>query len=91
MRLVEPFSFMSRAVFITCYSLSFYVFTELSEDSEIGLCSYDMMLPDSATVYGRLFLGAWDAGLDSVADETVNLMLHATEVVECYHKFFPVL
>lgn len=52
---------------------------ELSEDSEIGLCSYDMMLPDSATVYGRLFLGAWDAGLDSVADETVNLMLHATE------------
>ncbi|RMX49212.1 hypothetical protein pdam_00005849 [Pocillopora damicornis] len=52
---------------------------ELSEDSEIGLCSYDLMLPDSATIYGRLFLGAWDAGLDSVADETVNLMLHATE------------
>ncbi|XP_078384269.1 transcriptional adapter 1-like isoform X2 [Oculina patagonica] len=55
------------------------VFTELSEDSEFGLCSYDMMLPDSATIYGRLFLGAWDAGLDNVADDTVNLMLHATE------------
>ena len=53
---------------------------ELSEDSEFGLCSYDLMLPDSATIYGRLFLGAWDAGLDNVADDTVNLMLHATEV-----------
>ena len=41
-----------------------------------------MMLPDSATIYGRLFLGAWDAGLDNVADDTVNLMLHATEVVQ---------
>lgn len=63
---------------------SFSEFTELSEDSEFGLCSYDMMLPDSATIYGRLFLGAWDAGLDNVADDTVNLMLHATEVAQCY-------
>ena len=39
-----------------------------------------MMLPDSATIYGRLFLGAWDAGLDNVSDDTVSLMLHATEV-----------
>ncbi|KAK2565895.1 Transcriptional adapter 1 [Acropora cervicornis] len=39
---------------------------ELSEDSEFGLCTYDMMLPDTATIYGRLFLGAWDAGLDNV-------------------------
>lgn len=52
---------------------------ELSEDSEFGLCTYDMMLPDSATIYGRLFLGAWDAGLDNVSDDTVSLMLHATE------------
>ena len=53
---------------------------ELTEDSEFGLCSYDMMLPDSATIYGRMFLCAWDAGLDNVADDTVSLMLHATEV-----------
>ena len=53
---------------------------DIAEDSEIGLCSYDLMLPDSATVHGRLFLAAWDAGLDSVADETVNLVMHATEV-----------
>ena len=59
---------------------------ELSEDSEIGLCTYDMMLPDSATIYGRLFLGAWDAGLDNVADDTVSLMLHATEVPQAYRR-----
>ena len=41
-----------------------------------------MMLPDTATIYGRLFLGAWDAGLDNVADDTVSLMLHATEVIQ---------
>ena len=55
---------------------------ELSDESEIGLCTYDMMLPDTATIYGRLFLGAWDAGLDNVADDTVSLMLHATEVIQ---------
>ena len=57
---------------------------ELSEDSEFGLCTYDMMLPDTATIYGRLFLGAWDAGLDNVSDDTVSLMLHATEVNESH-------
>lgn len=57
---------------------------ELSEDSEFGLCTYDMMLPDTATIYGRLFLGAWDAGLDNVSDDTVSLMLHATEVKQSH-------
>ena len=38
------------------------------------------MLPDTATIHGRLFLGAWDVGLDGVVDETVSLLLHATEV-----------
>lgn len=71
-------------VYVEALMYSFCEFTELSEDSEFGLCSYDMMLPDSATIYGRLFLGAWDAGLDNVADDTVNLMLHATEVGLCY-------
>ena len=66
----------------------FFIETELSEDSEIGLCSYDMMLPDSPTIHGRLFLGAWDTGLDSVADETVTLMLYATEVCFNYKFIF---
>ena len=43
-----------------------------------------MMLPDTATIYGRLFLGAWDAGLDNVSDDTVSLMLHATEVKQSH-------
>ncbi|EDO43284.1 predicted protein, partial [Nematostella vectensis] len=51
----------------------------ITEDCEIGLCSYDLMLPDITTLHGRLFLGAWDAGLDNVADETVPLIQCATE------------
>lgn len=53
---------------------------DINEDCEIGLCSYDLMLPDTATIHGRLYLGAWDAGLDNVADETVSLVQFATEV-----------
>ncbi|XP_031569678.1 transcriptional adapter 1-like [Actinia tenebrosa] len=52
---------------------------DINEDCEIGLCSYDLMLPDTATIHGRLYLGAWDAGLDNVADETVSLVQFATE------------
>jgi hypothetical protein len=56
------------------------LFSDINEDCEIGLCSYDLMLPDTATIHGRLYLGAWDAGLDNVADETVSLVQFATEV-----------
>ena len=31
-------------------------------------------------MHGRLFLGAWDAGLDSSADETAPLLVAAVEV-----------
>lgn len=84
--MIKPGCVKNRVgVYVEGFMCSFCEFTELSEDSEFGLCSYDMMLPDSATIYGRLFLGAWDAGLDNVADDTVNLMLHATEVAaQCY-------
>ena len=50
------------------------------EDADIKLCSYEMALPDTATLHGRLYLGAWEAGLETVADETAPLLLHAVEV-----------
>ncbi|XP_028391036.1 transcriptional adapter 1-like [Dendronephthya gigantea] len=40
----------------------------LTDDSEISLCSYEFTLPDVQAMNGRLFLGAWDAGLESVED-----------------------
>ncbi|KAK3744831.1 hypothetical protein QZH41_008808 [Actinostola sp. cb2023] len=51
----------------------------INEDCDIGLCSYDLMLPDTATIHGRLYLGAWDVGVDNIADETVSLLQYATE------------
>ena len=40
----------------------------LTDDSEISLCSYEFTLPDVQAMNGRLFLAAWDAGLESVED-----------------------
>lgn len=45
---------------------------DLTEDSEISLCSYEMTLPDVQAMNGRLFLAAWDAGLESVEDKGAN-------------------
>lgn len=45
---------------------------DLTDDSEISLCSYEMTLPDVQAMNGRLFLAAWDAGLESVDDKGAN-------------------
>lgn len=45
---------------------------DLTDDSEISLCSYEMTLPDVQAMNGRLFLAAWDAGLESVEDKGAN-------------------
>lgn len=50
------------------------------DDHDIRLCSQELVLPDIATLHGRLFLGAWDVGLDSITDETAPLMSQALEV-----------
>ena len=44
------------------------------------LCSVEMALPDVASLHGRLYLGAWEHGLDSVADDTASLLSNAVEV-----------
>lgn len=49
------------------------------EDQDVNLCSQELVLPDISTMHGRLFLGAWDAGLDSSADETAPLLVAAVE------------
>eukprot|EP00112_Aurelia_sp_Birch-Aquarium-sp1_P010473 Seg2234.3 transcript_id=Seg2234.3/GoldUCD/mRNA.D3Y31 product="Transcriptional adapter 1" protein_id=Seg2234.3/GoldUCD/D3Y31 len=38
-----------------------------------------MALPDVASLHGRLYLGAWEHGLDSVADDTASLLSNAVE------------
>jgi len=51
----------------------------VSCDQDIRLCSQELVLPDVATLHGRLFLGAWDAGLDSITDDTAPLLSAAVE------------
>ena len=44
-----------------------------------------MALPDVPTLHGRLYLGAWEQGLSSVADDSALLLSNAVEVMEiCY-------
>lgn len=59
----------------------FCEFIEFLEDSEFGFCLYDMMLLDFVIIYGWLFFGVWDVGLDNVVDDIVNFMFYVIEVV----------
>jgi len=55
------------------------MFVSRPEDTEIALCSQDLVLPDMPTLHGRLHLGAWDVGLDSVDDQAVPLLASSVE------------
>jgi len=54
----------------------------LGEDQDVKLCTQNLVLPDVATLYGRLFLGALDAELDSISDESAHLLVAAVEVLK---------
>ncbi|XP_065068134.1 transcriptional adapter 1-like isoform X2 [Rhopilema esculentum] len=49
------------------------------EENDTKLCSVEVALPDVATLHGRLYLGAWEHGLNSVAEDTASLLSHAVE------------
>ena len=44
------------------------------------LCSHELLLPDHATLHTRMLLGAWEAGLDGVAEDAAELLMLALEV-----------
>lgn len=54
---------------------------DIQEDETLGLCSREMTLPDIPMLHGRMFLIAWDTGLEDVEDITVKLMQQAVEWV----------
>ncbi|UYV78262.1 K02A2.6-like, partial [Cordylochernes scorpioides] len=45
--------------------------------SGVGFCARESLLPDLATVNGRMMVTAWDFGLDHVAKEAVSFMAEA--------------
>ena len=46
----------------------------------IMLCAHDLMLPDLPTLHTRMLLGAWEAGLDGVSEESAKLLLLSLQV-----------
>jgi len=50
-----------------------------AEEERVALCSREATLPALAMVHGRMFITAWDCGLDNVEDDAVRLMLFAVE------------
>lgn len=54
-------------------------FINRGEEHDVKLCTQNLVLPDIATLYGRLFLGALDADLDSISDESAHLLVAAVE------------
>ena len=47
----------------------------------ILLCAHDLMLPDFPTLHTRMLLGAWEAGLEGVSDESAKLLLLSLQVL----------
>ena len=48
----------------------------------IMLCSHEL-LPDLPTLHTRMLLGAWEAGLDAVSEESAQLLMLALQVYVC--------
>lgn len=46
-----------------------------------------MTLPDVSMVHGRMFVTAWDCGLDSVEEDAVKLLMIAIEVSNLHNQF----
>lgn len=44
------------------------------------LCSHELMLPDVSTLHARMLLGAWEADLDGVSEESAQLLLFTLKV-----------
>ena len=58
-----------------------HLFHTISGDEhDVKLCTQNLVLPDVATLYGRLYLGALDAELEQISDESAHLLVSAVEV-----------
>lgn len=54
---------------------------EPSENGKsLGFCTREHCLPDALLIHGRMFVIAWDCGLDSVEDRAVQLVMVAVKV-----------
>jgi len=54
-------------------------FIKRGDEHDVKLCTQNLVLPDVATLYGRLYLGALDAELEQISDESAHLLVSAVE------------
>ncbi|GAB6021934.1 Transcriptional adapter 1 [Chamberlinius hualienensis] len=52
---------------------------DASEERRVSFCVREATLPDKVMIHGRMFVTAWDCGLDAVDDEAVELVLTSVE------------
>ncbi|XP_070582105.1 transcriptional adapter 1-like isoform X2 [Ptychodera flava] len=52
---------------------------EVPDDSPIAFCSRDLFLPDISMLHGRMFVTAWECGLEAITDDCVQLLQLAVE------------
>ena len=50
------------------------------EHEEVEFCSRTTFLPDVSMLHGRVFVTAWEWGLEGVAEKAVPLIMHAVQV-----------
>ena len=50
------------------------------EPEQVEFCSRTMFLPDISMLHGRVFVTAWEYGLEGVAEKAVPLLMNAVQV-----------
>ena len=59
------------------------------EPEQVEFCSRTMFLPDISMLHGRVFVTAWEYGLEGVAEKAVPLIMNAVQVSLNDEKLFP--
>ncbi|XP_071947152.1 transcriptional adapter 1-like [Antedon mediterranea] len=53
----------------------------LQDSEQLSFCAGSRLLPDPSMLHGRMFVTAWEFGLDQIEDDTVSMMVHASEQI----------
>ncbi|XP_033095462.1 transcriptional adapter 1-like isoform X2 [Anneissia japonica] len=53
----------------------------LQDGEQLSFCAGSRLLPDPSMLHGRMFVTAWEFGLDQIEDDTVSMMVHAAEQI----------
>ena len=49
-------------------------------EESLDFCARSSFLPDAAMLHGRVFVTAWEWGIDNVSGATIPLITHSVQV-----------